>query len=106
MVHRLMEQRLAVDSYFVEFRRDLLLSADDWALLEELDSFLKPFTEYSKMLCRDDAPLSLQIAMYKILKAEVVAYKGRFLKEECKRMLALIETKFSGLENYRYEISK
>lgn len=48
-------------------------------------------TEYSKLMCRDDAPLSWQVATYYILKVEALAYKGQLLKTECQRMLYIIE---------------
>lgn len=60
MIRRLLEQRKAVDQYLIEKRMfELVLSDQEWKLLESLVSLLSPFEEISKLYCA--SPLSVVI---------------------------------------------
>ncbi|KAH7664860.1 zinc finger protein, partial [Aphelenchoides avenae] len=65
MLNRLLEQRAAIDGYYVNKKPDSMLSVADWALIQELHDLLKPFTMFNKALCRDTSPISMQVAMAK-----------------------------------------
>lgn len=103
MVDRIVEQRAALDAFFVTKRRDLLLSVEEWEILDELHKLLKPFKEYSKFLSAESSSLSVQVTMAKLLEAELKAYNGEHLKEAVKKMLATHKEKFDGLQLYKYE---
>lgn len=101
MVNRMLEQRQALDSYCVQHKRDLLLSAVEWKLLEELHAFLMPLKEFSKMLCRDSSPLSVQVAVGRMIDVELRSYNGQALREERGRMQQILAEKFGDLETYK-----
>lgn len=100
MVERLLEQKVALDAYFVNTRRDLLLSEAQWAMLEELQEMLDPAAE-SKMLCRDDAPLPMQITVRRGLVDELNSLELNILADERNRLVEQIQHRMAGLEQYR-----
>ncbi|KAH7680358.1 zinc finger protein, partial [Aphelenchoides avenae] len=101
MVHRFLEQRQALDAYCVQHKRELLLTATEWALLTELEKFLRPLTEFSKLLCRDSSPLSVQVAVGRFVEHELESYEGELLETECERMKIIREEKFKDVETIR-----
>lgn len=101
MVHRLLDQRLAIDSYCVNNRRDLLLSVPDWEVLTEIEQLLRPFMEYSKMVCTDSSPLGVQLTVAKAMEADLKTYNGRHLRGEVAKMLSILANKFGGSSLYK-----
>lgn len=101
MVGRLLEQKVALDAYFVNTRRDLLLSEAQWSMLEELQELLEPAAECSRMLCRDDAPLSMQITVRRGLVDELNSLDLNILGHERDRLVQQISHRMAGLEQYR-----
>lgn len=101
MLNRLLEQRAAIDGYYVNKKPDSMLSVADWALIQELHDLLKPFTMFNKALCRDTSPISMQVAMAKVTELELNAYKGTLLKAEVKKMLAVHKAKLNGIQLYK-----
>ncbi|KAH7717569.1 zinc finger protein [Aphelenchoides avenae] len=101
MVGRLLEQKVALDAYFVNMRRDLLLSEAQWSMLEELQELLEPAAECSRMLCRDDAPLSMQITVRRGLVDELNSLDLNILGHERDRLVQQISHRMAGLEQYR-----
>lgn len=101
MVHRLLEQRRALDAYCVTNRRELLLSEHDWEVLGELEKLLRPFTEFSKLLCADSSPLGVQLTAAKAMGAELENYNGTHLKVEVARMKSIFNEKFGGCSLYK-----
>jgi hypothetical protein len=60
MISRLLEQRKAVDQYLIDKRMfDLVLSDQEWKLIQSLELLLSPFEEVSRLYC--DSPLSVVI---------------------------------------------
>ncbi|KAH7711741.1 Zinc finger BED domain-containing protein 4 [Aphelenchoides avenae] len=101
MIDRLVEQKSALNAYCAEHCYRLLLSGQDWAKLEEIRSFLRPFVELNKVVCRDSSPISTQIAVGEAIATELKLYKGDVLKDEIRRMIVIHNKKFVGLEQYR-----
>lgn len=63
MSDRLLEQKPALDAYCTNHRRDLLLSHAEWSIIEDVSNLLEPFAELSKFMCRDESPISVQVAV-------------------------------------------
>lgn len=102
MLMRLKEQRAALDAYFARYQPRSALSIADWQMIDDLLNLLGDFGKFTKVICRDDAPLSYQIAIRKVLHDKLSAYGGS-LTDERDDMLRLLEDKFGGLEEYRLD---
>lgn len=103
MVRRLIEQRPALDAYFISHRQDLLLVDGDWKILKDVHDLLLPFTEFSKALCRDSSSLAMQVTAAKVLEAELAVNTQPHLKVEVDKMKTLVDEKFGGVWLYKYE---
>ncbi|KAL7077472.1 hypothetical protein ACQ4LE_002961 [Meloidogyne hapla] len=70
MIRRLIEQRKAVDQYLIERRMfELVLSDQEWNLLQSLTSLLSPFEEVTKLYC--SSPLSVVIPYAKQIERDL-----------------------------------
>ncbi|KAH7704167.1 zinc finger protein [Aphelenchoides avenae] len=101
MVHRLLYLRPALDAYCVSTRQELLLVEADWKVLKEIDELLTPFTEFSKHMCRDSAPLGFHLTTAKMIEAELGTNKSAALQEQVNKMSRIASEKFGGMDMYK-----
>lgn len=102
MSDRLLEQKPALDAYCTKYRRDLLLSHREWGVVEDVSNLLEPIAELSRFMCRDESPISVQVAVRRALLDEIRSNDSEHLTEERARLLRLIEEKFGRIEEYKY----
>lgn len=103
MAIRMLQQKLALDDYFLANNRDLLLSQQQWSLLEDVVSLLEPFATLSQFMCKDASPVSTHIAVRKALLDELGTAPPPTLSKEIELITKKLSDKFDGLEAYRYE---
>uniref|UniRef100_A0A915D1U5 Annexin n=1 Tax=Ditylenchus dipsaci TaxID=166011 RepID=A0A915D1U5_9BILA len=99
MVERLVEQRKAVQIYFLRHdqteARDL--TANEWKMLEELILLLEPADASTRDFCKDDCHFGLQIAISRMLLREVnEGAVPSLLNEKC-LLVEKIESRFEML---------
>jgi len=106
MLDRLHEQRKAIQLYFMrQNKRNLDLSEGEWNLVAECTLFLKPFYEATNMFCQDDAPISLQFPIAKMLYLNLQNLEcSNALVAVKEKMCSLLKTKFFDLENQKYAL--
>lgn len=102
MAARLIEQKAAVDQYCLQHRRDLLLTEQEWSLLEDMTNLLQAFGEWSAAFCKDSASISMQIAACRALTDTIAEGHANSLAEEKALVRHYLTEKFGGLEQYRY----
>ena len=101
MGERLFEQKKALQLYLTSYdRKDLDLTENEWARLDEMTKFLKLLKEASDLFCEDKSTLSLQVALPKIIRQEIMKENvASWLKVFQDKICAGLKSKFSGLEN-------
>lgn len=68
MLNRLVEQKQTIRMYLTRYNnRSLDLSGEEWNLISEFETLLKPFEEVSKIMCEDSAPISLQLPLVEMI---------------------------------------